>query len=135
MTIRAIDLEREYSRLSLWWTKRGLTAPSKVIFEGADGFCAQVSGIDLAVGWIMLSRKGTVAMSEFVTSNPAMMRNAVSAQAIEHLYSHFEAYAKEQGYTVLFTSTEAGGSISRFLAKRGWSDCKGEPHAHMVKAI
>ena len=133
MTIRAIDLEREYARLSLWWSNRGLPPPPKVVLSGADGFCAQSAGVDAAVGWVLVSQKGVVAISEFVTSNPAITHGRAVIAAIEALYQHMEEYSKARGCPVLFTSTQANGSLSRFLEKRGWLPCKGEPHCHMVK--
>lgn len=134
MNCRPIDLDSEYDRLSLWWTKRGIPAPPKIVLSGAYGFCAQTSGIDVAVGWVLVSEIKVVAISEFVTSNPAIVGGNVS-RALEALYQHLEEFSKEKGCPVLFTSTEVDGSISRFLAKRGWLPCKGEPHCHMVKTL
>ena len=133
MNVRPVNLDAEYERLSHWWTKRGLPAPPKAVLSGADGFCAQVSGIDVAVGWVLLSRKGVVAISEFVTSNPAISQSSVISRAIEAIYERLEIVSKEAGCPVLFTSTPAEGSLARFLSKRGWLPCKGEPHCHMVK--
>jgi hypothetical protein len=107
--------------------------PPKIVLSGAQGFCAQAGGIDVAAGWLLLSRKGVVAISEFVTSNPAMSRGRAALDAVEALYLHMEVYAKHEGCPVLFTSTPAAGSLARFLEKRGWLPCKGEPHCHMVK--
>ena len=104
------------------------------MLSGAEGFCVQASGIDVAVIWVLFSRKGTVAISEFLTSNPAMPNHAI-ARAVEALYDHIESYAKGCGFPILFTSTQVDGSISRFLEKRGWLPCKGEPHCHMVKTV
>jgi hypothetical protein len=133
LKIRPVDLDSEYERLSHWWAKRGLPPPPKLVLSGAYGFCAQASGIDVAVGWVLVSDIKTVAISEFVTSNPAINGGNV-VRALEALYEHLETFSKEKGCPVLFTSTEVDGSIGRFLEKRGWLPCKGEPHCHLVKA-
>lgn len=134
MIIRPINIDLEYERLSLWWSKRGMPPPPKLVLSGAHGFCAQSVGIDMAAGWVVISNKGTVAISEFVTSNPSVSTTRAALRAIEALYEHLEGFAKENKCPVLFTSTEVDSYLSRFLAKRGWLPCKGEPHCHMVKA-
>ena len=134
MKIRPIDLDIEYDTLKTWWERRGLVAPSKVILQGATGFCVH-AGADIVAGWIYVSNKGVVGFVEWVTSNPAMAASITVRQALVTLYDVLSVFAKDAGCCVLFTTTPNGGPICRFLGQQGWQHCPGDPHIHMVKVL
>jgi hypothetical protein len=132
MRIRAIDLEAEYDQLSVWWTKRGLQPPQKLILEGAIGFAVN-AGIDVVMGWIY--RSGSVAFLEWITGNPSIAASPTIAQAVAMLLDFTNDYAGSRGCNVVLCGTQDNGSLGRFMVKRGWASCGGQPHQFLVKAV
>jgi hypothetical protein len=132
MRIRAIDLEAEYDQLSVWWTKRGLAAPAKLILQGACGFAVN-AGVDVVMGWIY--RSGNVAFLEWITSNPVVAASPTIAQAVAVLLDFTNCYAGSQACNVVLCGVQDNGSLRRFMVKRGWSSCEGPPHQFLAKAV
>jgi hypothetical protein len=132
MRMRTIDLDAEYDQLSLWWTKRGLVPPQKVILQGAAGFAVN-AGIDIVMGWIYVS--GNVAFLEWVTSNPSVATSLTTADALKLLFDFGAQSAKDSGCNVFMCATQDGGSLGKFMVNLGWQACEGPPHQFFVKAI
>lgn len=132
MKIRAINLDDEYETLCLWWTKRGLQPPQKLILSGASGF-AVTARIDIVMGWIY--RSGNVAFLEWITGNPSIAMSPTISQAVEVLLDFTNCYAGSQACNVILCGTQDNGSLGRFMVKRGWQNCLGQPHQFHVKAV
>ena len=137
MHVRMIEVETEYEAFTPWWERRGLTAPSKIILMGAHGLAVRDGAHrDICAGWVYVSNKGIVGMVEWVVSNPDVLDGRVVKMALGLLYDFLEQFCKDTaGCTVIFTSTQRHGSVARFLEKRDWKLCSGEPHAHFAKGL
>jgi len=135
MNVRLLELDADYPVLCGWWEKRGLTAPSRIILEGAHGVAVKAGSVDLCAGWLYVSNKGIVGMVEWVISNPSVIDMYAMGNALHVLYDFFQTFAVKAGCSVLFTSTQGEGSISKFLQKHKWAVCPGEPHVHLLKEI
>lgn len=135
MTVRWLDMNHDYGLLQEWWGRRGLTAPSKIILEGGHGFCMTVEGVDVVAAFIYLSDKGLIGIVEWALANPQVKDATMKKEAMERLYDFMEKFAKERGCLVLFTSTQAEGSLVRLLHEMKWTDCPGSPHIHLLKEI
>jgi hypothetical protein len=130
--IRAINLDSEYETLCLWWTKRGLQPPQKLILSGASGF-AVTAKIDIVMGWIY--RSGNVAFLEWITGNPSIAMSPTISQAVAILLDFTNRYAGSLGCNVILCGTQDNGSLGRFMVRRGWAMCGGRPHNFLVKAV
>ena len=133
MKIRAINLDAEYETLSLWWTKRNLAPPQKLILGGAVGFAVNTK-IDIVMGWIYRSQN--VAFLEWITSNPSIAATSSTVpDAIAVLLDFTNCYAGSQACNVILCGTQDNGSLGRFMVKRGWALCEGHPHQFLVKGV
>ena len=132
MRIRAIDLEAEYDQLSVWWTKRGLVAPAKLILQGACGFAVN-AGVDVVMGWVYVS--GNVGFLEWITGNPSCAASGSMAAALGILFDFVNTFARSQGCNILLCGTQNDGSLSRFMATAGWTKLEGQPHQFLAKAV
>jgi hypothetical protein len=135
MNVRAIDLEKEYDTLCRWWACRGLLPPPKVILSAADGFAVHEGELDLVIGWIYMTHKGVAGIVEWTTSNPIWNQSERVKTAIELLYDFLAKHAKENGCTLLFSSTQEKGSLAKLLKRHDWLACQSEPHVHLIKQL
>lgn len=134
--IRSINVEVEYDNLALWWTKRGLVAPAKLLLEGANGFAASTGETDMIAAFMYVSSKGIVGIVEWVIGNPDHRSHVFEmADSLRILMDFMSEFAKKAGCSVLFMSTQQEGSVSSFILKRQWQSCDGEPHQHFLKIL
>ena len=133
MKVRAIDLDKEYDRFVLWWAKRNLSAPPKIILRGATGFVVHTGQVDVVAGWLYIS--GNVGFAEWIIANPAIAATHAAANALSVIFSFMSEFAKTQGVNVLMCGTQDKGSLGRFLTDRDWHACEGQPHQFLIKAL
>lgn len=133
MKVRVIDLDKEYDRFVLWWAKRELAPPPKIVLRGAVGFAVHAGQVDVVAGWLYIS--GNVGFAEWVIANPAVAATHAAANALSIIFSFMAEFAKGQGVTVLLCGTQDKGSLGKFLTAREWHACEGEPHQFLIKAL
>ena len=134
MKLRAVDIEMDYTKLSLWWTARNLPPIPKVILRCATGMIVEHRDIDIACGWVYFDETRTLGVVDWITTNPTFSTSSCLPEAIGHLLAFFQDFATNRGCHNLMSFVSKDTGLHRQYVKHGWQDPKSEAHIYLFKS-
>lgn len=127
ITYRQIDIDAEYQKLCDWWTAHGAMPVPRPMFCGAQGWIAELSGLEVAASFLYLVVGGKAAILEWTTTNPRCAASRDILVAVKGLYEHIEAVARAGGCEAVFSFVRPNSSEERILAKIGFFTTPDDP--------
>ena len=116
MKVRAIDLDKEYDRFVLWWAKRNLSAPPKIILRGATGFVVHTGQVDVMA--VKTGHHGDTGKTAFRSFGLAYQRKLTAARQVE-VGDHRCPRSARIGSSSQSANVRRSSTISALSAKPG----------------
>lgn len=134
MYIREILPEKDFPMLSKWWDARGIPAPS-LIMQLPRGYIIEDGPLPMAVAFLYLDVDGVWAMTEWLTTNPAVAHSRFLVVAVRELLAHMEKIAMERGCKTILSMVAPNTGEERLMQKIGYMTSEGPYHKMYAKPL
>lgn len=134
MKIRSLDPSLDYPRLTRWWEARKICIPFPVSLM-PRGYIVEDGPVQIAAAFLYLDIDGTWAMTEWLTTNPAVAHSRSLVEGVYALLAHMEYVAREQGCTSIISMVAPGTGEERLMQKIGYITSEGPAHKMYGKVL
>lgn len=134
MNIRPLDPAIDYPRLTRWWEIRKICIPLPVSLL-PRGYMAEDGPVPIAAAFLYLDVDGKWAMTEWLTTNPAVAHSRSLVEGVHALLAHMEDMAREQGCTSIISMVAPGTGEERLMQKIGYETSEGPAHKMYGKVL
>lgn len=124
--------EEDYPQLCSWWKWFRFPAPAQHLLpdNGKCGVMVSKGDINVCAGFLYFTNS-SFALCEYVVSN-FEYKDKDRAEALKMLYEQIEQIAKQEGFSVLFSSVRSEVLINK-MKSFGWE--AGTNSTEMIKVI
>lgn len=133
MYIREVT-EKDYPMLSNWWEARGIPAPD-IIAQLPRGYLIEDGPISIAAAFLYLDVDGAWAMTEWLTTNPAMAFSRTLVIAVKALLGHMEKVSMNRGCKTIISMVAPNTGEERLMQKIGYMTSEGPYHKMYAKPL
>jgi len=128
---RWLELE-DYPELCSWWKAFRFPAPKQAMLpdNGKCGVMVSKDGVNVCAGFLYFTNS-SFALCEYVVSN-FEYKNKDRKEALKMLYEEIEQIAKEEGFSLLFSTVKNQHLINK-MNDFGWNE--GGSTREMIKII
>lgn len=134
MYIREVSPERDYPTLSKWWEARGIPAPD-IIAQLPRGYIIEDGPIQIAAAFLYLDVDGVWAMTEWLTTNPAMAHSRSLRATVKALLAHMEKISMDRGCKTIISMVAPNTGEERLLKEIGYMTSEGPYHKMYAKPL
>ncbi len=131
ITLRPIELEKDYPTLASWWKGHGWMALPEGALKTLGVIC-EVDGVETCAAFLLMSNSTGVAMLEWMVTNPEAKAKACF-RAIPAVTAFIEQEAARMKYGVLLTACRQE-SLVRMYERCGFQ-VTDRNVTHMIKVL
>lgn len=120
--------------LSKWWTARGIPA-ADIIAQLPRGYMIEDGPLPMAAAFLYLDVDGVWAMTEWLTTNPAVAHSRFLVVAVKELLAHMEKISMERGCKTILSMVAPNTGEERLMQKIGYMTSGGPYHKMYAKPL